>query len=194
MNVGVLALQGAFIEHEACVNRLGYSCRQVRTPKDLEGLSHLILPGGESTTISALLLESGLLQPIFKASFARTLSIFGTCAGAILMARTILDAKKGQPTLGIMDLKVRRNAFGRQLASFKTSLDLAGIGQGIPAVFIRAPVIEEVGALVHVLGRLPGGEVVAAREDLFLATMFHPELTDDLRLHEYFLKMTPSIV
>ncbi len=190
--VGVLALQGSFREHQEALQRIGIPSVQVRLPEHLEGLSHLILPGGESTTIGQLMIDSGLLEAMRKRTQGarkeeNELACYGTCAGAILMSRHILDAKQGQPCLGMMDLQIRRNAFGRQIDSFTSDLDLKGIGEKIPTVFIRAPLIEMVGPDVEVLGRLPSGAVVAAKQGKHLVTMFHPELTHDDRIYRYFL-------
>lgn len=183
--VGVLALQGAFVEHAAVLRRLGAEVSEVRLPSQLAGLEALVIPGGESTTIGKLLVAYGLLEPL-RGLAGGGLPMFGTCAGMIVLAKDI--GGQEQPLLGVMDIKVHRNAFGRQLQSFET--DLAVPTLGFPpcrAIFIRAPVIVEVGAGVEVLARLEDGRIVAARQRQLLVTAFHPELTDDTRWHEYFL-------
>jgi len=187
--VGVLALQGAFIEHIHILRSLGVIAREVRLPEQLAGLDGLILPGGESTTIGKLAVAYGLTEPVRRMA-AEGLPIWGTCAGMILLARDIggLD----QPLLGLMDIVVRRNAFGRQLQSFVEEIDIPALGNGqapFPAVFIRAPWIERVGPGVEILARLPEGPIVAARQGNLVATAFHPELTADRRFHRYFLAM-----
>lgn len=189
MRIGVLALQGAFVEHEAMLRRLGAQTWQVRLPHDLEGLDGLIIPGGESTSIGYLAQRRGLLEPLRE--FARSgRPIWGTCAGMILLAKEIVDGIPGQPTLGLMDITVRRNAFGRQVNSFETDLQVPALGDlPFPAVFIRAPVIERVGSGVEVLASLEDGAPVAVRQGNLLATAFHPELTSDTRFHRYFLDM-----
>ncbi len=189
MRIGVLALQGAFVEHEAMLRRIGAQTWQVRLPRDLEGLDGLILPGGESTSIGFLAERRGLLEPLQE--FARSgRPVWGTCAGMILLAKEIVDGVPGQPILGLMDITVRRNAFGRQVNSFETDLEVPVLGDPpFPAVFIRAPVIERVGPEVEVLARLEDGAPVAVRQGNLLATAFHPELTADPRFHRYFLAM-----
>ena len=185
--IGVLALQGDFREHREVLERLEVSVTEVRLPRDLAGLDGLILPGGESTTIVRLLGTSGLLDPL--RSLARDgFPIWGTCAGMILLAKR-LDAS-GIPALEAMDIAVRRNAFGRQVDSFEADLSMPILG-ALPfhAVFIRAPIIEQVGPGVEVLARLADGTPVAARQGRLLATAFHPELTPDLRLHRFFLQV-----
>ena len=192
--IGVLALQGAFVEHEQALRLLGAEPVEVRLPPHLEGLDGLIIPGGESTTIGQVAEQWGLVEPL--RAFARSgRPLWGTCAGMILMAREVIDGVPGQPTLGLMDIAVRRNAFGRQVDSFEADLKIPALGAPpFPAVFIRAPRIERVGAGVDVLARLGsipgernGNEIVAARQDNLLATAFHPELTEDDRLHRFFL-------
>jgi 5'-phosphate synthase pdxT subunit len=159
---------------------------EVRLPSDLEGLDALVIPGGESTTITRLLEAYGLSEPIRE--FARAKPVWGTCAGAIVMARDATDLDR--PTLDLMDIEVRRNAFGRQVDSFETDIPVEGIeGPPLHAVFIRAPVIESVGEGVEVLARLESGEIVAVRQGQMLATSFHPELTDDPRMHALFVGM-----
>lgn len=182
--VGVLALQGDFAEHATALRRLGAESREVRLPADLQGLTALIIPGGESTTIARLMETYALVEPL--RAFAAKRPVWGTCAGAIVMARHASDLDR--PTLGIMDIEIVRNAFGRQVDSFETDIAIEGIaGPPFHAVFIRAPVIRSVGAGVKVLARTAGQEIVAARQGHLLATAFHPELTDDVRVHRYFL-------
>jgi 5'-phosphate synthase pdxT subunit len=186
MRVGVLALQGAFREHIEMLRRLGHEAVEVRLPEHLEGLDALILPGGESTTMGKLLDTFKLREPL--RDFVRAgRPTWGTCAGLILLAH---DAGRTQPLLDLMDLRVTRNAFGRQVESFETDLDIPALGAPpFPAVFIRAPVIESVGDEVEVLASLPDGRIVAARQGNLLGTAFHPELTGDPRLHAYFLSL-----
>lgn len=184
--VGVLALQGDFAEHATALRRLGAEPREVRLPADLQGLTALIIPGGESTTIARLMETYALVEPL--RAFAAKRPVWGTCAGAIVMARHASDLDR--PTLGIMDIEIVRNAFGRQVDSFETDIAIEGIaGPPFHAVFIRAPVIRSVGAGVKVLARTAGQEIVAARQGHLLATAFHPELTDDVRVHRYFLAL-----
>jgi 5'-phosphate synthase pdxT subunit len=191
MKIGVLALQGDFAEHAAMLRRIGAEPREVRLPDHLEGLSGLILPGGESTTIGKLATTFGLLEPLRR--FAQEKPVWGTCAGAIFLSR---DTHRDQPILGVMDITVARNAFGRQVDSFITELSVPALDdepeRPFQAVFIRAPLIESVGKDVEVLARLESesGRIVAARQGRLLATSFHPELTDDPRFHRYFLSLT----
>jgi len=189
MRVGVLALQGAFIEHEKMLRRLGVDAIEVRLPEELEGLDGLIIPGGESTTIGKVGQRWGLLEPV--RAFARSgRPIWGTCAGMILMAKEVVDSVPGQPLLGLMDMAVRRNAFGRQVESFEADLEVPALGEPpFHAVFIRAPVVTSIGEGVEVLARLEDGAIVAVRQSNLLATAFHPELTDDERFHRYFLNL-----
>lgn len=190
MNIGILALQGAFIEHQSVLEGLGVQVRQVRLPEHLDGLDGLIIPGGESTTISKLAVAYGLMQPL--RDFARQRAVWGTCAGAILLAR---DAEGDQPRLGLMDITVQRNAFGRQVDSFETLLDVPALSavdpenRPFPAVFIRAPLIERTNGASQPLAHLPDGRIVAARQGHWLATAFHPELSGDDRFHRYFLEL-----
>lgn len=178
----MLALQGAFQEHASHLRATGSEPVEVRLPADLEGIDGLILPGGESTTIGKLLLRFDLLEPLRR--FGKP--IWGTCAGMILLGREVVDGLPGQPLLGLMDLRVTRNAFGRQVDSFVTTLDMPLVGpEPLPAVFIRAPLAVPLSDSVEVLAR-HGGEVVAARQGNLLATSFHPELSDDTRLHRWF--------
>jgi len=193
MRIGVLALQGAFHEHQVMLERLGAEVRQVRLPAHLDGLDGLIIPGGESTTIGKLAVDFDLMQPL--KDFAAEHALWGTCAGAILMAR---EVGRPQPLLGLMDIVIERNAFGRQVASFETDLyvpalrHLNGGGKAYHAVFIRAPLIEAVRGTAQALAALPDGRIVAARQGRWLATSFHPELTRDDRFHRYFLEMAQS--
>ncbi len=189
--IGVLALQGAFIEHVEKLKRLGIEAREVRLPADLEGLDGLIIPGGESTTIGKLIDRFGLREPITRMA-AEGKAIWGTCAGMILVAREVDQETRArsQPLLGLMDMTVRRNAFGSQLESFETGLEIPELGGSpFPAVFIRAPIISTIGPGVQALARLPGGEIVAARQGNLIATAFHPELTIDDRLHAWFASL-----
>jgi 5'-phosphate synthase pdxT subunit len=190
MTVGILALQGDFREHEQILQRAGVPTQQVRLPAQLDAVDRLIIPGGESTAIGRLLVRFELLEPIRRRA-GRDLALWGTCAGAILMARTISEGRpEGQPHLGVMDIAVRRNAFGRQLDSFEADLSIAALGdEPLHAVFIRAPLIERVGAGAHALARLDDGGIVAAQQGRLLATAFHPELTGDDRMHRYFLEL-----
>ncbi len=190
MKIGVLALQGAFIEHEAVLKRLGVDTVEVRLPSDLEGCAGLIIPGGESTTIGKLAVQYHLIEPL--RDIARSgQPVWGTCAGMIFMAK---DVGRDQPLLGLMDVKVQRNAFGRQVDSFEADLNIKGIDGHKPfhGIFIRAPLIESVGDDVEVLARVEKEHtdvIVAAKQGNLLATSFHPELSNDDRFHRYFLKM-----
>ena len=182
--VGVLALQGAFREHVAAVTRLGATAREVRQLKDIDGIDALIIPGGESTTMGKLLNEWNMLEPL-RQRILDGMPVYGSCAGLILLCREIENSD--QPRLGVLDATVRRNAFGRQVDSFETDLNIPEIGADpIPAVFIRAPVLTGVGAGVTVLAEV-NGQAVAVRQNNILATSFHPELTPDTRMHSYFL-------
>jgi 5'-phosphate synthase pdxT subunit len=184
LTVGVLALQGDFAEHIAALERIGVDAVEVRLPAQLALLDALIIPGGESTTITRLLDIYELGEPIRRLG-AAGLPIWGTCAGAIVLAKQASDLDR--PNLALMDIDVRRNAFGRQLDSFEADLDVARLGgEPFHAIFIRAPIIERAGAGVEVLARLDDGAIVAALQGRLLATAFHPELTGDPRLHELF--------
>jgi len=190
MKIGVLALQGDFQEHCEILSHLGVEVREVRLPEHLEGLSGLILPGGESTTIGKLAGDYGLLGPL--QALSTSLAMWGTCAGLVFMAR---DVGMEQPILGILDVVVQRNAFGRQIDSFEEDLVITGVQNGpFHGVFIRAPVITEVGPSAEVLCRLKDGRVVAVRQGNLLATSFHPELTRDYRLHTYFLDIAAQTI
>lgn len=185
MNIGVLALQGDFEEHSICLRKLGVRVTEVRLPSHLDGLDGLIIPGGESTTIGKLATDYRLVSPILE--FAKSGSIWGTCGGLVLMAR---DVGMRQPILGLIDMTVERNAFGRQVDSFEENLEIENLHGGpFRGVFIRAPRVTRVGSGVKVLCKLKDGSIVAVRQGRFLATSFHPELTDDSRLHAYFLEM-----
>jgi 5'-phosphate synthase pdxT subunit len=190
MRVGILALQGDFAEHSLMLRRLGVNAIEVRLPEHLEGLSGLIVPGGESTTIAKLAVSYGLIEPLRK--FGQDKAIWGTCAGAIFMSK---DAHRDQPLLQLMDITVERNAFGRQVDSFEVDLDVPALmeidpnGKPFHAVFIRAPLIESVQADACILAKLIDGRIVAAQQGRLLATAFHPELTKDDRFHRYFLQL-----
>ena len=190
MKIGVLALQGDFAEHQVMLESLGAEVVQVRLPEHLNGLNGLIIPGGESTTIGKLATAYGLIEPLKL--FGKTQAIWGTCAGAILLAK---DARRPQPLLELMDIVIERNAFGRQVDSFEVDLNVSGLNlhskTEVPfhAVFIRAPLIESVGKGVEVLSTLEDGRIVAARQGKLMATSFHPELTRDNRFHRYFMEL-----
>lgn len=184
MTIAVLALQGAFLEHGQMLTRLGVDHFEIRQKKDLDrSFDGLILPGGESTVMGKLLRESELFDPI-RERIQAGLPVFGTCAGLILLAK---DVEEGQPHLATMDIRARRNAYGRQLGSFYTEQEFVGIGT-IPMTFIRAPYIVDGAKDVEVLARVDGN-IVAARQGNQLVTAFHPELNQDMRVHEYFLHM-----
>ncbi|WJY72792.1 MULTISPECIES: pyridoxal 5'-phosphate synthase glutaminase subunit PdxT [Corynebacterium] len=185
--VGVLSLQGGFAEHTRALERLGVKVVAVRRPAHLEGLDGIILPGGESTTMSKLLELGGLLQPLQEA-IAAGLPAFGTCAGLILLADEVLDTRADAHSLHSLDISVRRNAFGRQKDSFETTLQFGHRGRQVEAVFIRAPQVERVGDDVVVLSTLADGTVVAVRSGHVMGCSFHPELTSDDGVHEYFLR------
>ncbi len=190
MKVGVLALQGDFAEHCHSLTQLGVEAIEVRLPEQLEDLDGLIIPGGESTTIGKLMDAYGFIEPL--RTFAQTRGIWGTCAGAILMAQ---DVGREQVLLKIMDIRIARNAFGRQIDSFETDLMAPFLQPPEPpyhAVFIRAPIIQTVNGRAEVLLTLPDSRIVAARQGKLLATSFHPELTPDLRFHRYFLELLRS--
>jgi pyridoxal 5'-phosphate synthase pdxT subunit len=188
--IGVLALQGDFREHAEVLRRIGAPVREVRLPKHLAEVERLIIPGGESTTIGRLLTIYHLMEPIRQRA-GRDLAVWGTCAGAILLAREVLDQKQdGQPGIGVMDMTVRRNAFGSQLDSFEEPLTIPALGETpMPGVFIRAPQIVQLGKQAQTLGTLANGGIIAAQQGRLLATTFHPELTTDDRLHRYFLEL-----
>jgi pyridoxal 5'-phosphate synthase pdxT subunit len=186
VKVGVLALQGASGKHGAMLARLGVEPVAVRTPDQVGDIDALVVPGGESTTISKLLETSGLFEPL-AARLADGLPAFGTCAGMIMLADTVLDGRDDQRSFGVVDAAVRRNAFGRQVDSFEADLDVTGLdGPPLRAVFIRAPVVEQVGPEVDVLATVDDRPVLC-RQGPVLVAAFHPELGDDTRLHELFL-------
>jgi 5'-phosphate synthase pdxT subunit len=190
MKIGVLALQGDFAEHLNTLEGLGVEARPVRLPRELDDLQGLIIPGGESTTIGKLAVAYGLMEPLKQ--FGKEKAIWGTCAGAIFVSK---DAKRSQPLLGLMDITVERNAFGRQVASFEVDLEVPALckvdadDRPFHAVFIRAPLIDSVQNGVQTLASLPDGRIVAAQEGRLLATSFHPELTRDDRFHRYFVEL-----
>jgi 5'-phosphate synthase pdxT subunit len=193
MKIGVLALQGAFIEHEAVLKRLGVDVVEVRLPSDLEDVDGVIIPGGESTTIGKLAVQYHLMEPLRELARSGK-PLWGTCAGMIFMAKAVEAEGRDQPLLGLMDVRVQRNAFGRQVDSFEADLNIKGVDGDKPfhAIFIRAPLIESVGPGVDVLARVEKDHqdvIVAARQGNLLATSFHPELSYDDRFHRYFLKM-----
>lgn len=193
--IGVLAVQGDVREHAAALTSVGASVRPVRRPAELDGLDGLVIPGGESTVIDKLVRAFDLAEPV-RAAIAAGLPVYGSCAGMILLADEVLDGTSDQQTLGGMSITVRRNAFGRQVDSFETDLSMAGLVEPqrpIRAVFIRAPWIERIGDGVEVLARVPAGpaegRVVAARQGDLLVTSFHPEVSGDARVHDYFVRM-----
>jgi 5'-phosphate synthase pdxT subunit len=185
--VGVLALQGAFAAHARVLAELGAEPVEVRTPNELEGVAGLVMPGGESTTMSMLLESSELFDPIAKL-LADGLPVLGTCAGMILLAADVVDGRPDQRSFGAIDLTVRRNAYGRQVDSFETDLDIPDLGPGpFHAVFIRAPGVDRVGSEVEVLAQLDG-QAVLARQGPVMVAAFHPELSGDARIHARFLQ------
>ena len=193
MKIGVLALQGAFIEHIKMLQSLGVEAVEVRLPEQLADLDGLIIPGGESTTIGKLARRFGLMEPLH--AFAAAKPVWGTCAGMIFLAKEVTSGTEGkdQPLLGLMDIEVARNAFGRQVDSFETDLDVSVFQNGdkrpFPAVFIRAPKLVAAKADTQIIAELPDGTAVAAQQGHWLVTSFHPELTGDGRFHEYFLSL-----
>ncbi len=189
--IGVLALQGDFREHIAALERAGAAAHAVRLPEQLEGIAGLVIPGGESTVMGKLMVEYGLLQPL-RDLIASGTPVWGTCAGLILLSKETDNALAGQPLLATMDVRTRRNAFGPQRASFIADVRVPALGDELySAVFIRAPAVERVGPGVEVLGRLEDRDetIVAVRQGPVLGTAFHPEVTGDLRFHDYFLGM-----
>lgn len=185
MRVGVLALQGDFREHRRMLEKIGVEAVEVRLPHQLDEVDALIIPGGESTTIGKLAVTYGLVEPLRE--FGQHKPVWGTCAGMIFLAK---DIGRDQPLLGLMDITVNRNAFGRQIDSFEVDLEVEGLEGGpLHMVFIRAPLVTAVHNGVQVLAQLDTDQIVAVRQGHLLATSFHPELTDDLRLHEYFVQM-----
>jgi 5'-phosphate synthase pdxT subunit len=188
--VAVLALQGAFRAHVRRLAELGVDAVEARLPSDLVGVDGLVMPGGESTTMSNLLASSGLFDDV-KARVSDGLPVFGTCAGMILLATEMLDGRPDQRSFGALDATVRRNGYGRQLDSFETDLDVAGLDAPFPGVFIRAPRVESVGPAVDVLAD-HHGDPVLLRQGRVMAAAFHPELTDDARLHAAFVELVRS--
>jgi len=191
MKIGVLALQGAFIEHISVMQQLGVEAAPIRLPNQLGGLDGLIIPGGESTAILKLMESFSLIEPLRELA-KLGLPILGTCAGMICLAKKVSD--HDMETLAVMDIVVKRNAFGRQIDSFETALPIPVLGdKPFPAIFIRAPIIESVDSQVAILARLTNGTVVAAKQGNVIAAAFHPELSDDLRFHRYFLRIVGLI-
>ena len=188
MQIGVLALQGAFAAHSDCLTSIGVQSIEVRTPEQLSSVDALLMPGGESSTMSQLLESSGLFDPI-SSRIADGMPVFGTCAGMILLASEILDGRSDQRNFAAIDISVRRNAFGRQVDSFEATIN-SSVGD-LHGVFIRAPRIERVGDHVEVLGSI-NDEPVLVRQGNVLAASFHPELSNDARLHEYFVSITAN--
>jgi pyridoxal 5'-phosphate synthase pdxT subunit len=191
--IGVLALQGDVREHLAALERVGAAGRALRREAELDGLDGIVLPGGESTTMDKLMRAFGLRDPL-RAALGAGLPAYGSCAGMILLADRVLDGPPDQETLGGIDMTVRRNAFGRQVASFEGDVEMAGVAGGpLHGVFIRAPWVEDVGPAVEVLARVEEGEaagrIVAVRQGSLLATSFHPEMTGDGRVHELFVRI-----
>jgi len=193
MKIGVLALQGAFIEHINIVHQLGVEALPIRLPGELNGLDGLIIPGGESTSILNLMQGFNFVQPLRELAQAG-LPILGTCAGMVCLAKRLSNSNNSNlEPLGLMDMEVRRNAFGRQVDSFETELLVTSLGQEpFPGVFIRAPIIERADPQIEILAKLPNGVAAAARQGKLVATAFHPELTSDLRFHRYFLEIVAS--
>ena len=189
--IGVLALQGDFREHANTLKAIGREAVLVRKPSDLAGIAGLIIPGGESTVISKLSIDSGLFDAIQRLR-AEGFPIFGTCAGLIMLANNLLDGTAKQKSFGGLDVTVRRNAFGNQLDSFETDLAFAGIEGYVHAAFIRAPIIEAAGAGVQVLARIQSGGIVAVRQGNLLGIAFHPEITGETRVHELFAGICDS--
>jgi 5'-phosphate synthase pdxT subunit len=189
----VLALQGDFREHLAVLRELGADAVPVRRESELSEVDGLVIPGGESSVMDKLSRTFGLAEPL-KARIADGMPVYGTCAGLIMLADTVLDAIAGQQTFGGLDIAVRRNAFGNQLDSFETDLDIPELGEpAVHAVFIRAPAVESVGESVTVLAAIPDGRVVAVEQGNLLGTAFHPEMTDDYRFHRRFLERVRAI-
>jgi pyridoxal 5'-phosphate synthase pdxT subunit len=187
VRIGVIALQGGFAEHISMFSRLGVEAVPVRLPSQLDGLGGIVIPGGESTTLNRLISEYGLIEPM-RELVRQGLPVWGTCAGMVLLAAGVCHSPNG--SLGLIDIEVERNAFGRQVDSFESDLSIPALGDPpFPGVFIRAPLIRTLGAGAEVLCRLPDGAAVAARQDNRLVCSFHPELTDDLRFHRYFLAL-----
>jgi 5'-phosphate synthase pdxT subunit len=196
--IGVLALQGDVREHLAALQAAGAQARPVRRPQELAEVDGIVVPGGESTTMANLAVRFGMLEPL-RTAVRAGLPAYGSCAGMIMLADTVLDAPAGQPTIGGLDVTVRRNAFGRQVDSFESTVAITGVpGPPVHAVFIRAPWVEQVGPDVEVLGRVEGGpadgKIVAVRQGRLVATSFHPELTGDPRVHALFVELVRAAV
>jgi pyridoxal 5''-phosphate synthase, glutaminase subunit Pdx2 len=190
----VLALQGDFREHLAVLRGLGADAVPVRRPSELASVEGLVIPGGESSVMDKLARTFGLFEPL-RAAIAGGLPVYGTCAGLIMLADRLLDAIRGQQTLGGLDVTVRRNAFGSQLDSFETDLKIPAVGdEPMHAVFIRAPIVESVGERATALAALDDGRVVAVEQGNLVGTSFHPEMTGDTRFHEYFLRKVAAVV
>ena len=188
VRIGVLAVQGDFREHLAVLTSLGVDAVPVRRAGELASIHGLVIPGGESSVMDKLTRAFGLAEPL-KVAVAAGLPVYGTCAGLIMIADTILDGISGQNTIGGLDIAVRRNAFGSQVDSFEIDLDVPVLGENpVHAVFIRAPIVERVGEGVTVLARVPDGRIVAVEQGSLLGTSFHPEITGDHRFHEYFVR------
>jgi 5'-phosphate synthase pdxT subunit len=196
LRVGVLAVQGDVREHINSLTSLNVAVQKVRNPEELKTVNALVIPGGESTTISMLAKRVGLMEPLRK--FVKDgFAVYGSCAGMIMLADEILDGRSDQETIGGLDITVRRNAFGRQVDSFETDLDVKDFDKNIRAIFIRAPWVERVGESVEVLAAVTAENgtqhPVMVRQGSVLATAFHPELTNDNRVHEYFVQMAKSV-
>lgn len=191
-NIGVLAIQGDVREHVNHLLASGAQTTLVKTPEALKKVDGLVIPGGESTTMSILAVSNGLIEPLRQAS--KEIPMYGSCAGLIMLANEILDGRSDQQTIGGLDITARRNAFGRQVDSFEIDLEIKALGEpDFHAVFIRAPLVEKVGPQVEVLAEIPAsGQVVAVRQDNLLATSFHPEIVPDFRIHKYFLEMVKN--
>jgi len=188
--IGVLAMQGAFAEHLVALESVGARTRLVRTHEDLEGLDGIVLPGGESTTMTMLMERVGLLEPL-RSAIANGLPTLATCAGMIVLARDVTDGIEGQRGMGLLDIAVRRNGYGRQVDSFEAAVDIAGLeGKKFPGVFIRSPLVESTGRAEVIATH--EGRAVAVRQGRILALCFHPELTGDRRLHQEFVRMAKT--
>ena len=186
--MGVLALQGAFESHIRILNSLGIEAIAIRDPESLDSVSGLVIPGGESTAIS-MLLESNQLRKPLEERLSDGMPVFGTCAGMSMLSTEILDGREDQTPLAAIDITVKRNAFGRQIDSFESQLDIKGFTYPFPSIFIRAPIVESVGESVNVLAKLDDQIVLCGNETTLVAS-FHPELSNDLRIHELFVSMT----
>jgi 5'-phosphate synthase pdxT subunit len=192
MSVGILALQGDFREHATVLRSLGAEVELVRRPEELDRVSGLVIPGGESSVMDKLSRTFGLAEPL-KRAVQEGLPVYGTCAGLIMLADSIIDGIRGQESIGGLDIAVRRNAFGSQTASFETDLDVPAVGDTpVHAVFIRAPVVETVGPAATALATVPDGRCVAVQQGNLLGTSFHPEMTGEYRFHELFLRTVAS--